>query len=234
MKRRQDHRDEEKQKSVMMKGLKKLDYKILQDKTEKCNQRETDRQADREVYLGGGWLLWAQSPPSVSGPPGPWRPRCRPHSRLHARATQAVPEWRAGLGTEQSRNHSRKTRVRHGWTTGTEGRWKNRQQRYGGVRGRGEWGRGRLVSRNKWGRRIKNVIEREEIDVEQDGCLWKIESSSSHVECTCARSIISGVYFDGVSGVGALLGHVSVSRAFQAAVTHSVQVAAICPKTTRH
>lgn len=57
MKRRKDHRDKEKQKSVMMKGLKKLDYKILQDKTEKCNQRETDRQADREVYLGGGWLL---------------------------------------------------------------------------------------------------------------------------------------------------------------------------------
>lgn len=60
-----------------------------------------------------------------------------------------------------------------------------------------------------------------------------MKSSSSHVECTCARSIISGVYFDGVSGVGALLGQVSVGRAIQAAVTHSVQVAAICPNTTR-
>lgn len=61
----------------------------------------------------------------------------------------------------------------------------------------------------------------------------RLSRNSSRVECTCARSIISGVYFDGVSGEGALLGQVSVGRAIQAAVTHSVQVAAICPKTTR-
>lgn len=60
-----------------------------------------------------------------------------------------------------------------------------------------------------------------------------MESRSNHLKCTCARSIISGVYFDGVGGVGALLDQVSVSRAIQAAVTHSVQVAAICPKTTK-
>lgn len=59
-------------------------------------------------------------------------------------------------------------------------------------------------------------------------------SSGSHVGCTCARSIISGVYFGGVGGEGALLDRrVSVGRAVQAAVTHSVQVAAICPKTRR-
>lgn len=55
---------------------------------------------------------------------------------------------------------------------------------------------------------------------------------SRNQKCTCARSIISGVYFEGVSVVGALLSRVSVSRAIHAAVTHSVQVAAICPKTT--
>lgn len=58
--------------------------------------------------------------------------------------------------------------------------------------------------------------------------------SSCHVGCTCARSIISGVYFGGVGGEGALLDRrISVDRAVQAAVTHSVQVAAICPKTRR-
>lgn len=60
-----------------------------------------------------------------------------------------------------------------------------------------------------------------------------MESSSGRLKCTCARSIVSGVYFDGVSGEGALLGQVSVGSAIQAAVTHSVQVAAICPKTTK-
>lgn len=61
-----------------------------------------------------------------------------------------------------------------------------------------------------------------------------VGSSGSHVGCTCARSIISGVYFGRVDGKGALLDRrVSVDRAVQAAVTHSVQVAAICPKTRR-
>lgn len=74
----------------------------------------------------------------------------------------------------------------------------------------------------------KSVTEREE---EEDGRLGKIKASSGRAGCTCARSIVSGVYFDG--GEGALFGHVSVHRAIQAAVTHSVQVAAICPETTR-
>lgn len=61
-----------------------------------------------------------------------------------------------------------------------------------------------------------------------------VGSSGSHVGCTCARSIVSGVYFGGVGGEGALLDRrVSVGRAVQAAVTHSVQVAAICPETRR-
>lgn len=76
-------------------------------------------------------------------------------------------------------------------------------------------------------RRKKSVTEREE----EDRRSGKIEVSSGRARCTCARSIVSGVYFDG--GEGALFGHVSVRRAIQAAVTHSVQVAAICPETTR-
>lgn len=44
---------------------------------------------------------------------------------------------------------------------------------------------------------------------------------------TCARSIISGIYFDGVSGVRALLVQVCISSAIQAAMTNSIHVAAI-------
>lgn len=51
----------------------------------------------------------------------------------------------------------------------------------------------------------KSATEREE---EEDGHSGKTEVSSSRAGCTCARSIISGVYFDG--GEGALFGHVSV------------------------
>lgn len=96
---------------------------MLQSRQDNKNTTR-DRPADKEVYLDAGWLLWAQNPPSASGPPGPWRPGCSPHGQLHAKATQAGPEWRAGLGTEQSRHHSRKTRVWHGCTTGMKGRWK--------------------------------------------------------------------------------------------------------------
>lgn len=70
-----------------------------------------------------------------------------------------------------------------------------------------------------------SVKEKKKKDAEEHGCL---EGGS-----TCARSIVSGVYFDGLGGEGARLHRVSVGGAVQAAVTHSVQVAAICPKTRR-
>lgn len=70
-----------------------------------------------------------------------------------------------------------------------------------------------------------SVKEEKKKDAEERGCL---ESGS-----TCARSIVSGVYFDRLGGEGARLHRVSVGGAVQAAVTHSVQVAAICPKTRR-
>lgn len=85
---------------------------------------------------------------------------------------------------------------------------------------------------DKWRRRITSVSGREEKKDEEKKWL-PVQSSRSHVGCTCARPIISGVYFDGVGGEGALLDRVSVGRAVQAAVTHSVQVTAICPKIRR-
>lgn len=52
------------------------------------------------------------------------------------------------------------------------------------------------------------------------------ERSGGHVGSTCARPIVGGVDFE-------RLDRVSVGRAVQAAVAHGVQVAAICPKTSR-
>ncbi len=50
-------RNRKEKRDDYVEGLKKSEIKKFQDETEKRNQRETDRQADREVYLGGGWLL---------------------------------------------------------------------------------------------------------------------------------------------------------------------------------
>lgn len=75
-------------------------------------------------------------------------------------------------------------------------------------------------------------VKEKKKDAEQNGCL-ESGAAAMLVGSTCARSIVSGVYFDGLGGEGALLERVSVGRAVQAAVTHSVQVAAICPKTRR-
>lgn len=96
----------------------------------KTGTKETggEKESGREVYLGGEWLLWAQCPPSLTGLPCVWRPRCcRRHGQLHARATQAGPRWRAGL---QSRAE---TRV---WLEGAvfhNNRWRKRGTP-GGVR----------------------------------------------------------------------------------------------------
>lgn len=126
-----------------------------------------------------------------------------------------VPHRHERLGLET-------TPETHEWTTGTEGWWEKHKNKKMEAEVRRCWRSTR--------RREKSVTEREE-EEEEDGRSGKIKASGGRAGCTCARSIVSGVYFDG--GEGALFGHVSVHRAIQAAVTHSVQVAAICPETTR-
>lgn len=106
---------------------------------------------------------------------------------------------------------------------------KKKQAAEGRKRKRKRGKPGRSVSGTNGRKEDKKKMSLREKMLNKMAACERLSQSSSHVECTCARSIVSVVYF----GVGARLGQVSVGRAIQAAVTHSVQVAAICPKTTR-
>lgn len=129
-------------------------------------------------------------------------------------------------GRSEGQTHSSESRETHGWTAGMK---VESEKQAAGVRRCEGGGETRRTVGEKWRRGRTSVSERRKNDAE-----LPVGSSGSHVGSTCARSIISGVYFGGVGGEGALLDRrVSVGRAVQAAVTHSVQVAAICPKTRR-
>lgn len=126
-----------------------------------------------------------------------------------------------------------KPRERQVWKTGTKIKETGRRG-MGGLRESGKMRKRPVHEWDKCGRKeemSKRVRGREK----RCRTRWlpvKMESSGNHFVCTCARSIISGVYFDGVGSVGPLLGQVSVGRTIQAAVTHSIHVAAICLNTT--
>lgn len=179
-----------------------------------------EKESDGEVYLGGE----CGSPPSLAGLPWAWRPRCCRHGQLHARATQAGPEWRAGL---QSRAETAAWRGVGGMVSQQmKEMWNTRQQRKNVPKEKEDEDRW-------WAEWIKEEDEEHVSERKRKKMENKMAARGyNHLKCTCARSIISGVYFDGVRGEGAPLRRVSVGRTIHAAVTHSVQVAAICPETS--
>lgn len=122
-----------------------------------------------------------------------------------------LPGWRlAPLSSEPPRGERAPT-LPPPRPAACRGRRRNQSgETHGGVKGgRGQTGSGRRRTVGQEGK--------------EDAEGW----SGGHVGSTCAGPVV-GVYFD-----GALLDGVSVGGAVQAAVTHGVQVAAICPKTRR-